>query len=540
MPAISDSLASFDPDRHRQSWGFLQRHGLLLVGISPVAANLIGSIFNILYNQTQIEPLLTERQLERFEACWQVFNVVIYPLAVFCWVAPILWLRSTHRALLRGETVDSAQLEKAQRYVVNLPWWILAVAAVCWLICIPVFPAALHSVPEPLSMDVVWHLIASFVTASLIAITQSFFAVELVSQRALFPVFFRTENPANVPGAVPLNLTARGMMWAVSAVVSPVASLVLLMLVPQASRAMPMFGVAVGVIAVAYAMSTAWMLARLVAVPVRKLKKAAMRVTDGDLDVRVNLLRADDFGPLIESFNLMVEGLREKEHLQQTFGCHVGEEAARQILGQGDGLVGKELTISVMFVDVRKFTEHSSKHSPQEVVSALNVFFSNAVEIVESHGGMVNKFLGDGFMALFGVGSGSDDHARRSVEAGRQMLCCLDKATRELEQAGWYDFKIGVGINSGPAIVGSIGSPKRQEYTAIGDTVNIAARVEGLTKSVGHPLLITDSTRQLLPDDLLLTRLPPQAVKGKGQPLQVFAVDEIAETLGGDATARHR
>ncbi len=189
--------------------------------------------------------------------------------------------------------------------------------------------------------------------------------------------------------------------------------------------------------------------------------------------------------------------------------------------------MGKELTISMMFVDVRNFTEHSSKHMPQEVVAALNVFFSSAVEMVESHGGMVNKFLGDGFMALFGVGPQSDNHALRAVKAGQALICCLDEATRELEQAGWPDFKIGIGVNSGPAIVGSIGSPKRQEYTAIGDTVNIAARVEALTKSVGHLLLATEATRQLLPDGMSdsvpLTRLPPQTVKGKGQPLQVFA-----------------
>ena len=532
MSAISDSLATFDPERHCRSWGFLQRHGLVLVALSPIVANLIGSAFNILYNQTQIEPMLSERQLERFEATWQVFNLVIYPLAVICWGAPMLWLRSTHRALMRGEFVDPVKLQKAQRFVVNLPWWILTVAAIGWLICIPIFPAALHSVPEKLSMDVVWHLVASFVIASLIAITQSFFAVELVSQRALFPVFFRTENPADVPGALPLNLTARGMMWAVSAVVSPVVSLVLLVLVPEATRASPMFFVAVGVVAIAYAMPTAWMFARLVAVPVRKLKRAAVRVTEGDLEVRVNLLRADDFGPLIESFNLMVEGLREKEHLQETFGCHVGEEAARYILEQGDGLVGKELTVSVMFVDVRNFTEHSTKHSPQEVVSALNVFFSNAVEIVESHGGMVNKFLGDGFMALFGVGAEGDDHALRAVEAGRALLCCLDEATHQLEEAGWPNFKIGIGINSGPAIVGSIGSPKRQEYTAIGDTVNIAARVEALTKSVGHLLLVTAETRRMLPGDVVSISLPPQAVKGKGEPLEIFAIEEHAEHLG--------
>jgi adenylate cyclase len=524
LPAASESIAAINDSDNRRRWGFVQRHGLLLVGVSPVIANLIGSAFNIAYNHVQIQPLLSPAQLERFEACWQVFNVVVYPLAVFCWVLPLLWLRTTHRALLAGESVAPQRLEKAQRYVVNLPWWILAVAGVSWLICIPVFPAALHSVPEQLEMNVVWHLITSFVVASLIAVTQSFFAVELVSQKALFPVFFRTGNPADVPGALPLSLTARGMMWAVSAVISPVVSLVLLLLMPEASRATPMFGVAVGVVAIAFGMSTAWMLGKLVADPVRKLKRASMRVAEGNFDTRVNLMRADDFGPLIERFNLMVEGLKEKAHLQETFGCHVGHEAARLILQQGDGLVGSEQVVTVMFVDVRNFTEHSSRHTPQEVVEALNLFFSHAVELVEAQGGMVNKFLGDGFMALFGIGPNSDNHALRAIEAGRALLECLRGMCEQLQLAGWPDFQIGIGVNSGPAIVGSIGSPKRQEYTAIGDTVNVASRVEALTKTVGQMFLVTDATRRLLPQSVRLKALPPQAVKGKGQPLEIFAV----------------
>lgn len=536
MPADRDSTSANPTNDNRRQWDFLQRHGLLLVGASPVIANLIGSGFNIFYNRVQIQPLLSAAQLERFEASWQVFNLVVYPLAVLLWVLPLLWLKPIHRTLLAHENVEPKRLTRAQRYVVNLPWWILTVAGVSWLICIPVFPTALYSVPEPLSMNVVLHLITSFVVASLIAVTQSFFAVELVSQKALFPVFFRTGNPADVPGALPLSLTARGMMWAVSAVISPVVSLVLLLLIPEASRATPMFGVAVGVVAIAFGMSTAWMLGKLVADPVRQLRGAAMRVAEGDLEARVNLMRADDFGPLIERFNLMVEGLKEKEHLQETFGVHVGQEAARQILQQGDGLVGSEQMISVMFVDVRNFTEHSSRHTPKEVVEALNVFFSHAVELVESRGGMVNKFLGDGFMALFGIGPQSDNHALRAIEAGQAMLECLHGALEQVELMGWPNFRIGIGVNSGPAVVGSIGSPKRREYTAIGDTVNVASRVEALTKSVGHSFLVTEATRQLLPESVRLTRLPPQSVKGKGAPLEVFAVD--GETVSGDATAR--
>ena len=530
MATAADSIEGLEftteEPKNRRDWTFLERHGLLLVLLSPVVANAVGSVFNIMYNSKQIEPRLLPVQQERFEACWQVFNLIIYPIAIACFVMPLLWLRPIHKMLLRGEDVDPSRLSKAQRYVINLPWWFFVVAAAGWLICIPVFPAALKALPVPLDRDVEFHLTVSFVIASLIAVTQTFFSVEMASQKALFPVFFRRENPALVPGGMPLNLRARAVMLFVSTVVSPVVSLVLLLIVPhpEATDESQRFGIAVAVVACAFGFVNIWMYGRLVEVPVRLLRRAARRVEQEDYTVRVNLLRADDFGPLIERFNLMVEGLREREQLQETFGRHVGREAAEQILKQDEDLIGSEREITVMFVDVRNFTEHSSRHSPDEVVAVLNIFFREAVDQVESCGGMVNKFLGDGFMALFGLGATGSNHSQQAVDAGQAMLRCLNDTAEELEQAGWPGLRIGIGINTGPAIVGSIGSPKRQEYTAIGDTVNVAARVESLTKTLGQELLVTESTRQRLSGDVAVEELPPQPVKGKGEPLRVFGV----------------
>ena len=511
------------PARTAPTWS--QRHGLFIVGVSPIAANAIGSVFNILYNQTQIEPLLSPTQMQRFEACWQWFNLLVYPLAIACYVVPLLLLWPTHKALLEGREVDSERLLAAQRLVINLPWWFLAVAAFGWFLCIPVFPLALRSLGEPLSSEVVVHLITSFVIASLIAVTQSFFAVELATQKVLFPVYFSRDNPASVPGTFPLNMTARGVLWVFSAVICPVVSLILILQVPDAANQSPQFGVAVGVVAIVFAMVTSWMLVRLVVVPVRQLQRAARRVAEGDLNTRVKLLRADELGLLIERFNHMVDGLREREHLQETFGRHVGREAARQILSEGNALSGREQEITVMFVDVRDFTSQSSRQSPEQIVSALNIFFREAVDSVESHGGMVNKFLGDGFMALFGIGPQSDQHARRAVEAGIALHHCLHGISVELAKAGWAGLRIGIGINTGTAVVGSIGSPKRQEYTAIGDTINVASRVEALTKVVDQVLLITAATRKHLDDRVTLIPLPPQQVKGKEEPLELFAVE---------------
>jgi adenylate cyclase len=128
-------------------------------------------------------------------------------------------------------------------------------------------------------------------------------------------------------------------------------------------------------------------------------------------------------------------------------------------------------------------------------------------------------------MALFGVGPGGGNHAQQAVDAGQAMLCCLDDAREELERAGWPGLAIGIGINSGQAIVGSIGSPRRQEYTAIGDTVNVAARVEALTKQVGRMLLITEATRERLKGETRVESLPAQQVKGKGEAVRIYAVE---------------
>jgi adenylate cyclase len=348
--------------------------------------------------------------------------------------------------------------------------------------------------------------------------------VELATQKVLFPVFFRSENPASVPGTFPLSMTARGLLWVFSAVVSPVVSLILILLVPDAANQSPYFGVAVGIVAIVFAIATSWMLVRLIVVPVGQLQSAAERVAGGDLQARVDLLRADELGLLIERFNHMVDGLREREQLQQTFGRHVGRQAAIQILSEGDDLGGREQEVTVMFVDVRDFTAHSSQQSPKQVVSALNVFFRQAVDTVEAHGGMVNKFLGDGLMALFGIGPDADGHARRAVEAAIDLHHSLQGISGELSRAGWPGLRIGIGINTGKAVVGSIGSPKRQEYTAIGDTINVASRVESLTKKVGQPLLLTGATRAQLGERFPLIPLDSQRVKGKAEPLELFAV----------------
>src|SRR5262249_50053468 len=286
-----------------------------------------------------------------------------------------------------------------------------------------VFLLALTNGSDRLNPAVFVQLPVSFAISGLIAVTHSFFALELLAQRLLYPVFFRDSRPAQTPGAVSLSLRARGILLVVAAGVFPVLSLVLLMLVPrEAARDTTAFAMAVGGLGLALGIATAWLLGRLVPEPVDELRRATQAVADGDLDVRIADLRADEFGLLIDGFNTMVAGLREKRRVEDNFGRHVGTRIAQQILARDRGLGGVEEELTIMCVDTGALRPGSGGRGPAAVVSLLNLFLAEMVEVIEQHGGIVNKFLGDGLMALFGEWTGRLDHADAAVAAGQEML----------------------------------------------------------------------------------------------------------------------
>lgn len=502
--------------------GWSVPHSLWLIIAAPVAPVLIGSLFNIWYNLVQVAPMLTPGQHTLFIQTIQIYNALVYPLAVALWGWTVLSLRRPWQQLVDLQPVTANRLLQSQRRAINLPWWGAALAGIGWLLCIPVFLLVLANAPDAVDPRVYIHLPISFIISALIAITHGFFAIELMSQRLVYPIFFQTVHPARLSGAFPLSLRGRGLLWAVSAGVCPIISLLLLSLAPHPDKVQAAwFTLAVGVVGITFNLTSAWMVDWLVVQPVDTLKRTAQAVSAGNLNVRIPLQRADELGLLIDEFNQMVAQLQEKQRLQQTFGRHVGQVAAQRILQQDPDLGGIEQELTVLFADLRNFTARCHQCSPQEVVALLNLFLTHMVEIVEQQGGMVNKFLGDGLMALFGVGESHPNHGTQAVAAGQAMLTRLQQINRQLEQQGHPPLAMGIGIHTGPAVVGSIGSPARLEYTAIGDTVNIAARVESLTKRLGEPLLLTTATRRTLPASVLTQELPPQLVKGQSQPLQL-------------------
>ncbi|QDU80381.1 Adenylate cyclase 1 [Polystyrenella longa] len=523
---MSISSSSLPPSRrrgtHLPEWFY--KHPVLVTGVSIFIPQLIGSCFNIAYNAVHVERLLTTDQLGLFYKTVAIYNVMVYPAALIVWCCLLRYVRRTYLQILSGEMLETHELETARRVVINLPWYGSGYGALGWFLCIPVFLGSLASHETPLDPRVYALLPISFAVSGLIASTHSFFILEMLAQKLLYPVFFQQGSPSNTSGARPLSLRARGLLWVLSAGVCPIISLLLLRLAPQQEPEFPWFEISVGVIGIVFGLTTAWLGGRWITRPVEDLRDASRQVSEGNLEARVDLLRADEFGPLIDEFNHMVTGLREKERVEETFGRHVGKQAARMILEGDLGARGFETQVTMMFVDIRSFTSRCESTSPQKIVELLNRFLTEMVEIVESSGGMVNKFLGDGFMAIFGLTSQPEVQQKEAVEAGQKMLARLIELNEQLKAEGTVPLEIGIGLHSGPAIVGSIGSPRRMEFTVIGDTVNVASRVESLTKQLQSPFLITNATREGLNKEFLCTPHPPQEVRGQSEHLVVWSV----------------
>lgn len=255
--------------------------------------------------------------------------------------------------------------------------------------------------------------------------------------------------------------------------------------------------------------------------PIRELATATERVAAGNYSQRVPVVQDDDLGALAASFNRMQAGLAERQRLQAAFGTYVDPALAARLLEQGDDVfTGERRQVTVMFVDIRDFTPFAEANTAEDTVSRLNALFEIVVPAVVDAGGHVNKFLGDGALAVFGAPNDLVDHADAAVNAAvlihRLVAEQFDGALR-----------IGIGINTGVVIAGTIGGGGKLEFTLIGDTVNVAARVEQLTKTTGDAILLTQqSVDALVARRHELIDRGTHSLKGKSAPVQVFAFNQ--------------
>ncbi len=269
--------------------------------------------------------------------------------------------------------------------------------------------------------------------------------------------------------------------------------------------------------------------AQVIAIPVFDLVRASAEVAQGHFDVKVTGMARDELGLLGRRFNQMAQELRQREVMREIFGRVVSEEVREAMLEGQIGLGGEVKIVTVLFADIRNFTTFSEQYSPPEVVTLLNSYFAVVTGVIREAGGFVNKFGGDSLLAIFGapVTVPPAESARKALRAALAISIQLAEFNARRAQNDDAPIRIGIGINTGEVVTGNIGSEERFEYTVIGDTVNVASRVQSLTTQFPETnVLITDASLQALSEltDLVVVDHGKIALKGKRKRVRVYGV----------------
>ena len=269
---------------------------------------------------------------------------------------------------------------------------------------------------------------------------------------------------------------------------------------------------------------SAFYISRSLLRPLRQLSQAMTKVSEGDLSQRIAVTSNDEVGELTGQFNNMIEGLRERERIRETFGRYVDESVAATILRrEGAGvLAGETREATVLFSDIEGFTTIAEHLPPDQLVLALNEYLQTVLAPIRAHGGVVNTFIGDGLFASFNMPLACDGHAPAAVRAALDIQRAV--GSRTFGDIG-MSFATRIGISTGGVIGGSVGAGQRMSFTLLGDTVNLAARLEELNKQHGTRILVSESTRSSCNGEFAFSPLGSVTVRGRSEPVAIFSID---------------
>jgi adenylate cyclase len=268
-------------------------------------------------------------------------------------------------------------------------------------------------------------------------------------------------------------------------------------------------------------------IARNLSRPLRALAAHTEVVARGNYGIRLNLDREDEIGQLAISFNRMSEGLAERDQVRDLLDKNLSPEIAAQLMSGGHHLGGEEMEVTILFVDLRNFTRLSQSMAPPDVLALLNRYFDRMSGIVEIYLGVVDKYMGDAVMALFGAPVAHPNHADSAMLAALEMKSGLARLNAELETEGRPKLAFGIGINTATIIAGNIGSSRRLNYSVLGDGVNIAARLQDLTRMSQYraDILVSAATLAAAKGQYIVRPLGAAPVRGRDEPVEIFALD---------------
>ena len=518
--------------------------GIYFIG---VAATTIGIGVIILLNlATPLEymrvQLTAPHQIKALDSGRQLAHILNLAFLLLLSCPPLLFIIRNflkplydYFSLLKTGQESEALLKKARRRLINLPFIIIPVNLGLWIL----LPTALFFVAyvtgrldsRTAVILAVRAIMVGFISAGIMSLW-----IESYTRRRLIPFLFPQGRLAEVKGPARYSISRRIRLHYRLGSLLPMAILVVTLMTLQwqldyQSISAREYGAGILVFClvlfcVFFVTLSALnkLISRSIVGPVENILSAVTKIKEGDLQTNVKVVSNDELGILGDATNDMIQGLRERELLNDAFGRYITPEIRDEILSGRIPLDGELKNVTVLFSDLRDFTPLVASTQPKEVVKIINGYFEEMAKAIHRHGGLVLQFIGDEIEAVFGAPLELESHPVAAARAALEMFERLDQYNSRLREQGLAPLRHGIGLNTGQALAANIGSSERLSYALVGDTVNLASRLQSVSKELGRDIIISASTRKVLRDEFQYEPLETVEIKGMAGTVEVFAL----------------
>jgi adenylate cyclase len=505
--------------------------------VRNVAANLFSFAAIMLLNAfTPLDFFKLRIDFFLLQGGWAIFLsfFVIASLLVLAAQHVVQRPISRHAAALKqGAEIDPALQDKACARLLNLPY-IVALIDFSMFVLAPITVMATLEFFRDIPFNMILFLFFRTILLGLIAAWLSFFLIEGYARSRIVPLFFPKGRLTAVPGTIKLSILRRIRLLNMAGTLNPLLILVVTIgfitweaqemeiTAAMLSREILIFTLLLSAVFLAIVLKLNGLVSNSIIQPIDNMLRVIKQVKGDNFTPRIRVISNDEIGILGDTGNTMIRGLADRKRIRETFGRYATPEI-RDLILSGDIPVDGELrTATLLFSDLRGYTPYVEENPPEEVIRSTREYFTAMQQAIRKHNGLILQFVGDEIEAVFGVPIDHPGHADNAMLAALEMRKRLDMLNEQRSDQGKPLFAHGIGICTGQVLAGITGSDNRQSYTLIGSTVNLASRIEQLTKKVGWDILVSGETVSSLTQAFPLKEEQPQPVKGYSQPVSVY------------------
>ena len=441
---------------------------------------------------------------------------------------------SKHAAALKQHhKINTTLQDKACKQLLNLPF-IIALIDLSMFIIVPLTVMTTLEFFRDIPFKMVLFLFFRTILLGLIAAWLSFFLIEDYARTRLVPLFFPKGRLTAVSGTIKLSILRRIRLLNMAGTLNPLLLLIVTIAfitweaeetgisAAMLGREILIFTLLLSAVFLTIVLKLNGLVSNSIIQPIDNMLKVIKRVKGDDYTPRIRVISNDEIGILGDTGNTMIRGLADRKHIRDTFGRYATPEIRDQILSGSIPVDGELRTATLLFSDLRGFTAYVEKNPPEEVIKSMRAYFTAMQQAIRQHNGLVLQYVGDEIEVVFGVPIEQPGHADKAVRAALEMRRRLDELNGQRAGQEKPPLEHGIGICTGQVLAGITGSDDRQSYTLIGSTVNLAARIENLTKKVGCDILVSEETVAGLTNAFPLKEEKPQPVKGYPKPVKVY------------------